>query len=236
MAKLKDLKSPEYVIDFVELFAEMDPSETNKYVPFYLKLAKDYITDIKNDFVNETFKGVGELVKDFEELAKRNQLENKDIYSYPDYEAIERAVKEGKAKITESQVKKHETLILFEDDNYLLVRPKSIRSSRIYGATTKWCTASDRHDYEQYFQNYTKEGILVYFINKKENPQSNIYAKIAFHNDLKGGNNKITAWDVKDTQIQNQNLFEVIGNHIPMPIYEIIHKTLYSGEIIQTVK
>lgn len=235
MAKLKDLKSEEFVIDFVEIFAEMDPTETNKYVPFFMKLSKNYIKDVRTDFINDTFKNVNELVNDFEDLVKRNQIENKDIYSYGSYEEIEKAVKEGKAKITESQVKKNETIILYEDDNYLLVRPKSIRSSKVYGATTKWCTASDRADYEQYFYNYTRNGILIYFINKKENPQENVYGKIAFHNDLSNGSTKITAWDVKDSQIQS-NLFEVIGQHIPLKIYEIIHTTLYSGEVIETIK
>jgi len=235
MAKLKDLRKPEYVIDFVDLFANLDPSKTNKYVPFFLNLAKDYIKEIKREFVDDTFKGVSELIKDFEDLAERNQLEEKDIYAYPNYESIEMAVKDGKAKITESQVKKHETLILYEDENYLLVQPKSIRSSRLYGATTKWCTASERDDYIQYFIKYTKQGVLLYFINKKEDPQNYVYAKIAFHNDLKGGDNKITVWDVKDNKIENQDLFDVIGNYIPLEICKIIHKTLYGGEIIEII-
>ena len=45
MGKIKDLKErhPEFVIDLIDLFSDMDPTRTNKYVPFMVKKTKKYI-------------------------------------------------------------------------------------------------------------------------------------------------------------------------------------------------
>lgn len=229
MAKLKELQNEKYVINFVDICGELDPSKTNKYVPYMLGLLEEYINEVRLDYKNTHLKEITNLVNDFHDLAERNQIENKDIYSYPSFEELEKIIKEGKSKITESQIKKSETKILYEDDNYIVVRPLSIRSSRLYGSTTTWCTASDRDDYISHFNKYAGEGILVYFINKKLNPKENNHAKLAFHNetDFKD-TNVITIWNVKDEQLKAGEAFSVVGKEIPFNIYEIINQELNS--------
>jgi len=238
MSKLKELKDdPKYIINFVEILSTFDPSKTGKYVPYMLKLIEAYIADVKQDYLTTTFNDVKELIQDFHDLAERNQIENKDIYSYESFEQLETIVKEGKSKITESQIKERETKILHEDDNYIVIRPLSIRSSRLYGSTTKWCTASDRDDYAQHFRNYAGNGILVYFINKKENPKENLHAKLAFHNEtnFKDSHN-ISIWDVEDKKLDSGAVFGLAGKIIPMNIYEIILKELNEGKKVNVEK
>jgi hypothetical protein len=237
MAKLKELKDEKYIIDFVDICAKLDPSGTNKYVPYMLKLVENYIADVRKDYETKTLKDIKELIHDFHDLNERSQLANKDIYSYPSFEDLEAAIKEGKAKITESQVKKRETRVLHDDENYLVLRPLSIRSSRMYGATTKWCTASDRDDYTTHFNRYAGDGILVYFINKKEDPKNNKYAKIAFHNETNfKDTNKVTLWDVEDKQMDAGEVFGLVGKDIPHAMYEIIQKELYGKEKVSLIK
>lgn len=236
MAKLKDLCDPKYVIDFVDICSKLDPTNTNKYVPYMLKLIEGYIADVRNDYEQKTLKDIKDLICDFHDLSERNQLENKDIYSYESFDSLEKAIKEGKSKATESQIKKRETKVLYDDESYLVLRPLSIRSSRMYGATTKWCTASEREDYINHFNRYAGQGVLVYFINKKGDPKADKLAKIAFHNetDFKDNNN-ITIWDTEDKQLVAGEIIGVIGKIIPFNIYEIIQNELYKGGKINLI-
>ena len=236
MARIKNLQDPKYIINFVDICSKLDPSPTNKYVPYMLKLIEGYIADVRKDYEEQTLKDIKELIHDFHDLSERNQLENKDIYSYDSFESLEKAIKEGKSKVTESQIKKKETKLLFEDENYIVIRPLSFRSSRFYGATTKWCTASDRDEYAQYYTRYAGNGVLVYFINKKSDPKTDKYAKLAFHNetDFRDKHN-ITIWDPEDKQLTAGEAFGVIGKSVPFNVYEIIQNELYKGGKINII-
>lgn len=237
MAKLKELEDPKYIINFVEICSRLDPSKTNKYVPYILKLLEGYIADVRKDYEEKTLNEIKDLVADFHDLSERNQIDNKDIYSYESFEVLEKAIKEGKSKITESQIKKQETKVLYDDENYLVIRPLSIRSSRLYGASTKWCTASDRDDYITHFDRYAGDGVLVYFINKKGDTKENKFAKIAFHNetDFKEHNN-ITVWDVEDHNPSAGETMDLVGGVIPFNVYEAIREELYKGGQIKLIK
>jgi len=95
MAKIKELKerNPSYNIDVINVLSEMDPTKTNKYLPFMIKCTSDWVTWINSELKNETFKEMFEVIKDFEDLSERNLLDNKDIYSYESNQDIIEAVK-----------------------------------------------------------------------------------------------------------------------------------------------
>ena len=140
MAKKKDLKikHPKYNIDVIEVLSEMDPTNSNKYLPFMIKCTADWVEWIQSELKNETFKEMYEVIQDFEDLSQRNLLENKDIYAYESNQDIIEAVKVAKEKITRSEVKKKETEILYEDERWSVLIPLSTRSSNLYGKSTKW--------------------------------------------------------------------------------------------------
>ena len=100
MARIKDLKAqnPSYTIDVIEVLSSMDPSKSNKYLPFMIKCTADWVEWINNELKNETFKEMFEVIKDFEDLSERNLLENKDIYSYESNQDIIEAVKFAKSE------------------------------------------------------------------------------------------------------------------------------------------
>jgi len=227
MAKKKDLKviNPEYSIDVIEVLADNDPTESNKYLPFMIKQTKDWVDWIHNELKNETFKEMFEIIKDFEDLSQRNLLENKDIYSYESNRDIIEAVKFAKEKVTRSEVKKKETEVIYEDDKWLVVFPLTTRSSNMYGKATKWCVASEDHNYGKYFKQYTENGVLVFVIDKtvKDSEcRTNMMSKVAFHND-RNKEDGITAWDVKDSQMsvpQIMKFTSLIGPEILNIVYD----------------
>jgi hypothetical protein len=67
--------------------------------------------------------------------------------------------------------------VLVENDDYILVRPKTHRGSLKYGANTRWCTASKNQ--QGTFSNYTRLGVLVYLNRKKI--RGNKWDKVAFY-------------------------------------------------------
>jgi len=232
MARIKDLKAqnPTYTIDVIDVLSSMDPSKSNKYLPFMIKCTADWVEWINNELKNETFKEMFEVIKDFEDLSERNLLENKDIYSYESNQDIIEAVKFAKEKVTRSEVKKKETEVLYEDDRWLIVYPLTTRSSNLYGKGTKWCVSSEDNNYGKYYKQYTENGCLVFVIDKsvKESEyRSNDFAKVAFHNDRKK-NDGITLWDIKDHQMNVGNAMKVY-NMLGSDIVNIINERLETG-------
>lgn len=232
MAKIKELKAqnPNYLIDVISVLSKMDPTKTNKYLPFMIKCTSDWVEWIHNELTNETFKEMFEVIQDFEDLSQRNLLENKDIYTYESNQDIIEAVKTAKEKITRSEVKKKETEVLFEDNRWLVVYPLSVRSSNLYGKGTKWCVSSEDNNYGKYYKQYTENGSLVFVIDKKAKEseyRTNDLAKVAFHNDKKK-NDGITLWDIKDKQMNVGNAMKVYSM-LGGDIMEIINERLESG-------
>lgn len=232
MAKIKDLKAqnPDYSIDVISVLAKMDPTKTNKYLPFMIKCTADWVEWINNELKNETFKEMFEVIQDFEDLSQRNLLENKDIYAYESNQDIIESVKVAKEKITRSEVKKKETEVLYEDNRFLIVYPLSVRSSNLYGKGTKWCVSSEDNNYGKYYKQYTDNGSLVFVIDKKAKEseyRTNDLAKVAFHNDKKKTDG-VTLWDIKDKQMGVGNAMKVYSM-LGSDIMEIINERLENG-------
>lgn len=102
--------------------------------------------------------------KKFMELSEKKLIDNKDITSFKDYDEIENAVSLAEIKNLNKELAKS-VITEHEDDNWLIIRPLTHEASKKYGATTRWCTSSEK-DIET-FKRYWRDGILVYFINKK---------------------------------------------------------------------
>lgn len=231
MAKKKDLKeeNPKFIVDIIEILADNDPTSTNKYLPFMIKQAETWVDWLKEELKTNTFKEMFDVVKEFEELSQKNLLENKDIYSYSSNQEIIDAIKLAREKITKSQVKKFETITLYEDDSFLVVQPLTSRSSNIYGKSTKWCVSSESNDFTKYFKQYTENGVLVYLIDKRvkeEETRNKIYSKVAFHHDKsKTGQSATTIWDSKDSQLSLMGMMELM-DIIPSNIMKVINTAL----------
>ena len=53
---------------------------------------------------------------------------------------------------------------LYEDNEWLIIKPLSFLASKKYGASTKWCTTQDNNP--DYYLKYSRRGILIYCMNK----------------------------------------------------------------------
>jgi len=232
MAKIKDVKSqnPEYVIDLIDILSKKDPTTTNKYLPFMVAQTKEWLEWFKDELTNKTFKEMFDIVAEFEELSEKNLLENKDIYSYGDNQLIVDELKLAREKVTRSEVKKKETVVVHEDDKWLVIQPLTSRSSNIYGKATKWCVSSDNDNFTQYFNDYTKDGVLLFLIDKTvkdedSRKEENNHSKLAFHKYKNKDNKNLTIWDVKDTQLGVGDMMSIYRN-VPGDVMDIINTTM----------
>jgi len=107
-------------------------------------------------------------------------IENKDIYhsDYSDINFLFETLEEAKELKEEKTFNKEEHVnVLIENDDYILLIPKTHKGSLKYGKGTQWCTAQT--DYPSHFNNYTRDGYLVYLLRKKE--KGDIWDKVAFY-------------------------------------------------------
>ncbi len=77
------------------------------------------------------------------------------------------------AKLSKSDKKKEvekgefEADLLYEDDDWKVVSPKTPESAKFYGKGTSWCTAGSSQG-EYYFNKYTEDGPLYIILNKDD--------------------------------------------------------------------
>lgn len=122
-------------------------------------------------------------VRLFDELLP--YIQNKDIYS-PHYSSwrnlqgvVDAALEEKNQK---EFVREDHVDVLLENDDFILVKPKTHRGSLKYGGNTRWCTASKQNP--STFSNYVRNGVLVYLNRKKI--RGNKWDKVAFYLRVSG--------------------------------------------------
>ena len=166
--------------DNIRQLSTGDPSGNNKYLDWMCAQRVDYTSEyiIKmvkcfHENVNRlSEKNVNAIYKD--ETATNTKIKRapKDINSYPTPDDIE-----VMCKYFEEQKPKNASRVkIYEDDKWLVVSPLTHRASCEYGAHSNWCVSTSNEDY---YKRYTKEGILVFFLDKKginpDKPAANIY-------------------------------------------------------------
>ncbi len=111
-------------------------------------------------FNSETFT----TLRDFIYYMDKNQIENKDVTSYSSIDDMRGAVTLASIKEFSKEMA-NQVIKEYEDETWIAVRPLTFSASAKYGAGTRWCTTYQRE--KNYFERYWRQGILVYFINKK---------------------------------------------------------------------
>ena len=104
------------------------------------------------------------MFKEFVDLNERNLINQNDITKYKTFRDIELQISLSELKNMDKELSK-QTHKLYEDNEWLVIKPMSYQASLKYGASTKWCTASKNES--DYYFSYSKRGILIYCINKK---------------------------------------------------------------------
>jgi hypothetical protein len=221
-------------ISLVDLIGKLDNSETKKYTQFLVKILKKNF-DNEQDFLlrdlshrerkidqvltNSTFDGwitrkiltnlygwdeVDSFI-DFCNFMERGLTNEKDISKYDSWEMVTSEVFQAKNRNLFKMAKK-EVKVVYEDDQYMCIKPLTYAASVSYGYQTRWCTASVQEP--SYFYNHSKDGVLVYLIDKINNVKFGFY-----HNShqIQIYNQKDDRVDSMETGIPVELLHKLIG-------------------------
>jgi hypothetical protein len=131
----------------------------------------------------------------------QGQFKEKDINKYEDAEAVMAAYKTEIEMPLVAKVRKKRATpagehadVVYEDDRFFVVNPKTTKGSCYYGAKTKWCISQKDN---RHFNRYVGAGKVFYFIRddtKKNN--DNFYALAVQYNKYTGRREQL--WDRRD--------------------------------------
>lgn len=220
----------------------LDTTKTNKYTIMLLNIFEKKLTDSSNQedtnyFINELKSRFGfdmsgytqveisilfrfidvffdsgeiEVIQKFIELNEKkiaNGVDVQNINSFSDLNNyLSVATLKSISKKLTNQVK-----LDYEDEEWLIVRPITLESSVKYGAGTKWCTTSTNNP--EHFFRYTREGCLLYVINK------NTGLKVACYKNSKE-NDSVQFYNQNDDRVDSliinlpDKIFSVLKNII----------------------
>lgn len=99
-----------------------------------------------------------------------SKYEIKDINQFPNTRAFEDAVEIAKQKLSRKEMKETGVDKVYEDENFLLLMPKTHKASCRYGANTRWCVTM--RGYTGYFENYFTQGPIFFLVDKRRTPRS----------------------------------------------------------------
>ena len=169
-------------LDFILNISDLQDFN-HKYTDFVLKhVDPNFVTGDAEVGVN--------LIKSFDKY--QSQLEKKDINQYKSFEELDNALSPLYEKRKEKELEKQADKI-YEDDKFLVIKPKTEEASCKYGSNTKWCVTSRGTGH---FQRYTSGAQGLYFIINKTNSTNKNYSKVAVHFDTAGNP---YYWDSQDS-------------------------------------
>ena len=184
-------------------------------------------TDVEGDEITHNLKEILLAVSKFD--TQNQRLKIKDLNQYKNLEQLFDTLQELGQTARRTVEISDEVDRIYEDNRFVVVVPKTHKSSCYYGAGTKWCTASK--DTDSHFSNYKSSGELYYIIDKTL-PTSSPYYKVALNKKIAGLTEDF--WDVQDkpitdttkimTIIQNKKMLEDIRNHFGVRFEERIQQ------------
>lgn len=189
----------------------LDPTPSFKYLD---KIIDFYLND------ERSIEEIGQVISRFNELSKKNQLENKDINSYKDWNSLSSIVNSSNQNYIERKKIKDRAKdadVVYEDKNWLVVLPKTKEASCKYGANTKWCISADEKNMFDVY--YHINGITTYIIIPKNSESQSEKMAISVYQDgskeaFDSGDNKI---DVNDIPAYSQIPSSVFINRYDAP-------------------
>lgn len=202
-------------IDVVDYFVSQDPSGNNKYLPWMMKIYKQDIPgNAPAELKSTGMQHISNLVRGFHQNVAR--IEVKDINQYKSLDQLHRVVNPLIIKATEkADIKtKEEQGVekLYEDADWLLMRPLTHEASCKYGANTQWCVAA-KHT-STHFSSYSK-GFLVFLIHKKSNNKFAFFANTEAYGDRAFEHIEIynpVDTDITDEGVTIQSFFDGLVN------------------------
>jgi hypothetical protein len=132
------------------------------------------------------------IFQEFQEYMERGLINNKDVLTYNTLDDVRRAISVASLKAQSKEMEK-QAIKIYEDEEWVVVRPLTFEASAAYGSGTKWCTTQRTE--KQYFARYWKRGILAYFINKING------VKYGLFKTLEEGDREVSWWNTADDRV-----------------------------------
>lgn len=155
--RVEDVKSkyPGYE-EYIDYLSSVDPSGNNKYLDWMMKMVSDH--------------RAGSTVIDGVTYFHNNlhRFEQKDINQFKKWSDFQEARTKAETVQSRKELKEQGAEKIFENDRYLVIRPKTHQASCKYGSNTKWCITM--RDYANYFDSYTNHSSFFFVIDKVRNP------------------------------------------------------------------
>lgn len=157
--------------------------------------------------------------KAFEDLKLFNKIKNKldisqrDINKYKTLNDLYDVIKpfegeKSKGEVT-SEIKTKEAEKIFDNEKWTVIVPKTEKASCLYGANTRWCTAAEKNNM---FEEYNQFGKLYIIIDKVNN------TKYQFHFE------SASYMDVNDREITSTAKFKILSE---IPILKKMRNIVY---------
>jgi hypothetical protein len=179
---VKEIKS-----EFSKVFPFIEKDTLEQFSEFQLMFIYNFIHTFFND---EDIKNL----RKFYEYNERGLVEQNDLSRYKNFDEVLASLSVADLKAQEKELET-QVIKIYEDDTWVLVRPLTHLASRKYGSNTKWCTTQENNT--EYFQKYTKRGVLIYCTNKKTN------YKVASFYSLDKHEPEFSYWNQKDSRIDS---------------------------------
>lgn len=223
MSKIKQLRnSDENNISLIGMLEQLIVSDKTKYVELLRKLIvnridseetrKGVYEDLYNRLPNASLSDdmdmfelmfISSLISwtDQENIISFNQfvnynerklVEKNDLTTYKSFDEISCEISKVDLKMITKEMES-QVVSLYSDDEWLVIKPLTYESSKKYGSNTKWCTTSAHNP--EYFFRYTKNGILIYCVNRKTG------YKVAAYKDMK--ERDVSFWNQRDERIDS---------------------------------
>ena len=178
--------------------ASMDTTPTKKYIHW---LAQQWSV---NDERFESREKAHEYLDLFTKLTNKNIIKQKDINSYKSLKDLVTIIDDNKGTVTKTQAKKDvskDAEKVFENDQIVIIKPKSQAAACKYGKGTQWCISATTS--ENYFNKYYYNDNVTFYLVIKKQPENDKYDKNDKYNKTAlavypGGN-----WDVYDLYDNN---------------------------------
>jgi 8-oxo-dGTP diphosphatase len=157
-------------------------------LPKYHRFAERGLMDKNIDKYKEIYEWEHEIYKAEREHAERERMKT-----------IEKGAKET-------------TDYIHDDDDFMIVRPRSADSSCYYGRGTRWCISASES--RNYFDQYTGEGTGFYFVMFKHIPQGDPYKKMALVYTIGESEEPNEVFDAEDDEVGTEALREAVEENI----------------------
>jgi hypothetical protein len=178
-------------LDFILNISDLQDFN-HKYTDWVLKNM-----DMESEQFDSDVEETVSLIVDFDKY--QSQLPKKDINQYVSINELEKVITFIRTKKEEKELEKQIDKI-YEDDKFVVVKPKSESASCKYGSNTKWCVTSKGSGH---FGRYTAGRQGLYFIINKAKSTNKNYSKVAIHFDDEGF---MRYWDAQDSPMSQREI------------------------------